>query len=350
MLPTTRRHDIDWLRVIAIWLLIIYHLGIGFQPWGVFIGFIQNNDSLTGLHAPMFLLNVWRIPLLFFVSGMGVCFAMRKRNWKELIRERTQRILIPLAFGTVAVVPWHTLLWQSYYHQDLAYTPHPGHLWFLANIFAYVLLLLPFFTYLKHQPESRLSQGLHWLFARPLVFLVIVLCFIGEAWLVAPASFEQYAYTWHGFWLGLLAFLFGYLMVYTGAAMWEQLRRGKWFFLLLAMGLYVWRLVWYDLMAPYPLMAIESNAWIFALFGLGYQYLNRPGAALNYLSKASYPIYILHMFFLFLGSYLLFPLSWPAVVKFVLVALFTFAGCYATYEWVIRRVGFLRPLFGLRPR
>ena len=35
-----RRYDIDWLRVIAIGLLLVYHIGIGFQPWGVFIGFI----------------------------------------------------------------------------------------------------------------------------------------------------------------------------------------------------------------------------------------------------------------------------------------------------------------------
>jgi hypothetical protein len=48
MLPE-RRYDIDWLRVIAIGLLIIYHIGIGFQPWGVFIGFIQNEKPLEWL-------------------------------------------------------------------------------------------------------------------------------------------------------------------------------------------------------------------------------------------------------------------------------------------------------------
>ena len=81
---TSRRYDIDWLRVIAIGLLIIYHIGIGFQPWGVFIGFIQNNETLTQLWPPMAMLNIWRIPLLFFVSGMGVSFSLRKRSWKML--------------------------------------------------------------------------------------------------------------------------------------------------------------------------------------------------------------------------------------------------------------------------
>lgn len=87
MLTTNRRYDIDWLRVIAIGLLLIYHIAIGFQPWGVLIGFIQNNESLESTWIPMSMLNVWRIPLLFFVSGMGVCFAIRKRNWKQLLLE-----------------------------------------------------------------------------------------------------------------------------------------------------------------------------------------------------------------------------------------------------------------------
>ena len=103
----------------------------------------------------MSLLNVWRIPLLFFVSGMGVCFAIRKRRWKQLIMERTRRILIPLLFGMLFIVPLHFLVWQKYYNQELHYRIHPGHLWFLANIFVYVLLLSPLFLYLKNNKSGR---------------------------------------------------------------------------------------------------------------------------------------------------------------------------------------------------
>ena len=71
-----RRHDIDWLRVIAIGLLLIYHIAIIFQPWAMYIGFIRSEAPLQELWVPMTLLNVWRIPFLFFVSGMGVYFAM----------------------------------------------------------------------------------------------------------------------------------------------------------------------------------------------------------------------------------------------------------------------------------
>ncbi|MEL7339531.1 MAG: acyltransferase family protein, partial [Bacteroidota bacterium] len=97
---STRRYDIDWIRVIAIWLLIFYHVSIGFRPWGTLIGFIRHETALDVLEYLMALLGVWRIPLLFFVSGMGVCFAMRKRDWVQLLKERAQRILLPFVFGS----------------------------------------------------------------------------------------------------------------------------------------------------------------------------------------------------------------------------------------------------------
>ncbi len=87
--------------------------------------------------------------------------------------------------------------------------------------------------------------------------------------------------------------------------------------------------------------------WIFSLFGFGYRYLNHQSRTLSYLSQSAYPIYILHMIFLYVGSYLIVPLGIPSSVKLILLVLFTFAGCFAMYELVIRRVRILRPLFGM---
>jgi glucans biosynthesis protein C len=140
-----RRYDLDWLRVIAIGLLLIYHVAIGFQPWGLMIGFITNDQSWAELWRPMSMLNVWRIPFLFFVSGMGVYFAMQHRTWKQLVQERAKRILLPYVFGMFCIFPISLLLLQRYYKLDLGYSFSPGHLWFLGNIFAYVLILSPVF-------------------------------------------------------------------------------------------------------------------------------------------------------------------------------------------------------------
>src|SRR3954463_7108306 len=110
-----RRYDIDWLRVIAIGLLLIYHVAIGFQRWGIMIGFIANEKAWDSLWIPMAMLNIWRIPLLFFVSGMGVYFALQNRNLKQLLAERAGRILIPYVFGMFAIFPVSVFLWQRYY-------------------------------------------------------------------------------------------------------------------------------------------------------------------------------------------------------------------------------------------
>lgn len=115
---TERRYDIDWLRVIAIGLLLIYHIAIIFQPWAVFIGFIRSNELMEGLWIPMTLLNVWRIPLLFLVSGMGVYFAMRKRNVLQLLLEKRKEnpLALPIwnsSHNSFALLHFSRFLWTK---------------------------------------------------------------------------------------------------------------------------------------------------------------------------------------------------------------------------------------------
>ncbi len=345
---TNRRYDIDWLRVITIGLLLIYHITIGFQPWGVFIQFIQNEKTLEWLWIPMSMLNVWRIPLLFFVSGMGVSFAIRKRNWKHLLLERTKRILVPFLFGIFAIVPIHILFWQKYYNQDITYIFNAGHLWFLANIFIYVILLSPIFFYLKGHENRTIVSWFKKIFSSPFGLLLVVIPFVLEAVLVNPEPFELYAMTLHGFILGLLAFLFGFCFVISGDTFWNTILKWKFLFLFISVVLFVFRLLVFQLKAPNYLMAIESCNWIFAIFGFAYKYLNHPSKTLSYLSQAAYPIYIIHMIFLSLASFLIFPLEIPSILKFILVIAFTGIGCFAFYEFVIKRIRILRPLFGLK--
>ena len=190
MLTSNRRYDIDWLRVIAIGLLLIYHVAIGFQSWGIMIGFITNEKPWASLWIPMMLLNVWRIPLLFFVSGMGVYFAMQKRNWKQLILERSGRILVPFLFGVFVIFPISLYIWRSYYHWSQSYAPNPGHLWFLGNIFIYVVALSPIFFYLKRNGESKVTVAIKWIFSNPLGLLLVMAVCVAEALIVKPIPYE----------------------------------------------------------------------------------------------------------------------------------------------------------------
>jgi hypothetical protein len=347
-MTTERRHDIDWLRVIAIGLLLIYHIAIIFQPWALFIGFIRSDKFLENLWKPMTMLNVWRIPFLFYVSGMGLYFAMRKRNLKELLLERTKRILLPLLFGVVAIVPLHFFIFQQYYNFPLGYSSHMGHLWFLGNIFVYVLLLSPLFYFLLKNENETFRNRLSSFMRNPLGPLAISVFFILEAVIAKPQIFTLYAQTWHGFFLGLLAFFFGFLFVYSGKEFWQTVSKWKWLYIVLATVLFTIRLFVFETNAPAYLMVIESNCWIFGVFGLGYNYLNRPGKTLSYLSQAAYPVYIIHMIALYAGAYFILPLAISPFLKFILITFFTYIVCYIIYEFVIRRIGFIRPIFGLK--
>ncbi|GHN00544.1 acyltransferase [Cytophagales bacterium WSM2-2] len=349
MLSTNRRYDIDWIRVIAIGLLVIYHTSIGFQPWGRMIGFITTDKPWMSLWTPMAMLNVWRIPLLFFVSGMGVYFAIQNRNWKQLLVERASRILVPFVFGIFCIVPLHVYILQYYYEMQPTYVANPGHLWFLGNIFVYVLIFTPLFFYLKKNEDGKLVSWLRKLMSTLLGLLPVVGAFVIEVLILDPRPYEMYVMTKHGFFLGLLAFFFGFCFVLCGEGFSKMIVKWRWLFL--AGGIALFAIRNYESSVGAPVLnwqlPIETNCWILSVLAFGYQYLNRPGKALAYLSQAAYPVYILHMIFLYLGSLLIFRLTIPVQLQFVLVVLFTLVGCFGTYE-VIRRVSLLRFLFGLK--
>jgi membrane-bound acyltransferase YfiQ involved in biofilm formation len=173
--------------------------------------------------------------------------------------------------------------------------------------------------------------------------------FIAEVWMVNPMPYELYAMTWHGLVLGLLAFFCGFCFVLAGDGFWNMLLKYRWMFLILGIAFFTIRAMVSGMKAPGYMLALESQCWILTMFAFGHKYLNRPGKALSYLSEAAYPVYILHMIFLFLGSLLIFPLDLPVQLEFVLMLLFTGIGCFAMFE-VIKRVNILRPLFGVKLR
>lgn len=342
-----RRYDIDWLRVIAIGLLLIYHIAIVFQPWALFIGFMRSDEQLLGLWTPMTLLNVWRIPLLFFVSGMGVFFAMRKRNVKQLLLERARRILFPYLFGIVAIVPLHFLIFQDYYDQTLTYVAHPAHLWFLGNLTIYISILFPLFYYLVRTTGSAFHRGLAKLMSSPVGPLTLTIFFVAEVLIVKPQVFALYAQTAHGYFIGFLGFFFGFLLVYIGKPFWNTMLNWRYFYLGLAVLLFLNRLWIFNNAAPNYLMAVESVVWIYTLFGFAHKHLNHPSKALKYLSKAVYPVYIIHMAVLYAAAYVILPLQIPATAQFLLIVLITGIGCIGIYELVLKRVPFLGNAFGM---
>ena len=151
--------------------------------------------------------------------------------------------------------------------------------------------------------------------------------FVAEALLLDPQLYELYAMTWHGFFLGLLAFFLGFCLMFAGKDCWGILLKGRLLFLIISISLFAWRMTQLVQRVPVYQLATESVFWLFSVFAFAFRYLNHPSRLLSYLSQAAYPIYILHMPFLFLGSSLIFPLDIDVQLKFIMVLIFTTAGC-----------------------
>ncbi len=348
-MKTERRYDIDWLRVIAIGLLMVYHVAIVFQPWGLMVGFATNKETWESLWIPMTLLNIWRIPLLFFISGMGVYFSFQNRNWQQLLKERTVRILIPYLFGIFVIVPVYMFILQKNYQWTLAYSPSPSHLWFLGNIYSYVILTLPILYLIKSTPSVFLTKWFKKIGNSPLFLVIVIACFIAEVALVKPALFEMYALTWHGYFLGFLAFIFGFCFAILGTPFREMLIKYRWIFFVLGAFLYVFRTLQMPFLDKNIHLPLESCLWIFAIFAFGNKHLNLNlnSNVLAYLSKAVYPIYILHMIFIGLFSLLILPLNLGVELKFLSVLIGTITSCLLCYEFIITRFKIFKLLFGV---
>jgi glucan biosynthesis protein C len=109
-IPEGRRHDVDWLRVVAVLLLIPFHSAVIFNRYAEW--YVTNEAPSLALEAFAYFLSQWRMPLLFFVSGVGTVFALGFRAPQKYIRERAGRLLLPLAFGVLVIVPPQVYLWR----------------------------------------------------------------------------------------------------------------------------------------------------------------------------------------------------------------------------------------------
>ncbi len=346
--PFLRRHDVDWLRTAAMGFLILFHILVTFQSWTDPTRYPRNEDLLEGLVPFISFLVVWRIPLLFMISGMGVRFAMERRDWKALMKDRTIRILMPYLFGMlilgpflVAVLP--LLGWDAPYVLDF------GHLWFLLNIFLYVLWLIGFLFYLKDKPNNAFFRMLKAVIRRPFGILFLALPLMVEAWATSPEYFGVYIDNIHGWVMGLICFFIGFSVISVQEEFWPAVERGRWVTLIVAASLFAVRFYVFDLVNEVHWLAgLESMCWMLSVFGFGAVYLNRPSRALAYFSKAVYPVYIVHLPIQFTLCYFLLPLSLPAYGKLGVLLVGTYGLSLLLYEFFLRRLRWIRPLFGMK--
>jgi glucan biosynthesis protein C len=99
---TQRLFFLDWLRILAFGLLVLYHVGMYYVGWG---WHVKSATLVTALEPLMMLSSPWRMALLFFISGAATQALMRKTQGVGLLKQRSIRLLWPLLFGMFIIVP-----------------------------------------------------------------------------------------------------------------------------------------------------------------------------------------------------------------------------------------------------
>lgn len=368
-----RRYDLDWLRVLAFTLLILFHTGMMFNNWG---WHVKNPETSSLLEYLMIFLNQWRMPLLFFISGAAVWFAMEKYTTPRFALERIKRLLVPLVFGMFVIIPpqvYYERLFQGqqfsslweYYRTVLELHPYPEgnfswhHLWYLPYILCFSFLMLPAFRFFKSERGREiLRNATDRLSKRRLYFFAFVPIAVSEVSLRPywPDNFHNLIDDWAHFTSTLIIFCLGFALA-SSDRIWPQIGRDRRRLLMLGITtvslLYV---CWYtDLELPflgtefYRILR-SANVWFWVLTVLGYGsiYLRHDSKFLRYANQAVYPFYILHQTITVVVGYYL--VDWDAgiPVKFLVLATATFVGSWVLYEFPIKRLNFVRPLFGLK--
>ncbi len=367
----TRRYDLDWLRVCAFGLLIFYHIGMFYVTWD---WHVKSQYASAAIEPLMLLTNTWRIPLLFLVSGAAYRFATDRIHLGTVAGKRSLRLLVPLIFGMLVIVVPQVYFevrqagtfdggFLEFYGRYLAFdqsfnTPIPtwNHLWYIVYLWVYSMVLLPFIPLLRRVSRPSMSEG-----TLP-AWLVLVLPVIPLAIFVVllrPDFPETHALTndWWNHARYFYIFTLGFLIP-KQQWVWTAIRRVTWPAIALAIICYrvyvgmretgVFEdVTMLDVHLIRVFIQFEGWFWIVAILGLGYRYLNRPSRLLSYLNEAVYPFYILHQTIIIMLGATLTTYSVGAGVEASLIIVGTFGGCWLLYEFLIRRFGLLRLVFGM---
>ena len=97
-----RRYDLDWVRIGAFLLLILYHIGMYYVTWD---WHVKSPHASSAIEPLMLLTSPWRLSLLFLVSGVATGYLLERQGARGFLGRRSVRLLVPLVFGMLVIVP-----------------------------------------------------------------------------------------------------------------------------------------------------------------------------------------------------------------------------------------------------
>lgn len=362
-----RRYDLDWLRIAAFGLLILYHIGMFYVTWGWHVKSTRASDLLEPM---MLLLNPWRLGLLFLVGGAATAFMAQRLTPGRLARDRFHRLFWPLLAGMLVIVPpqsyleiveklgwdggfgrFYALYLSGYggwcHEGECLIVPTWNHLWFVAYALVYALLAAALLALgvLRLPAMSKRTAGLLFVVA-PWLWL----------WAMRTVLFPQFGSThalvddWYNHSVYLPLFLLGFAVA-RAPFLSDLAARLRWatfaFFLigyaggrLMATG----ELEGGALLLARGLRELQAWAAILTALGFARRHLaDADGPARRLLTRAIFPCYIVHQTAIVAAAFWLSRQGLPLPIEAGLLLLATIGACavatWAAFRWA--PVGFL---------
>ncbi len=374
-----RRHDLDWLRLIAIVILLFFHTGMWFNQWG---WHVKNSETSTTFQYWMIWSHYFRMPLLLFISGAGTFMALGKRTPKQFAGERFRRLFIPLVFGMFVVVPpqiyyEHIKEYASYwdfYKTVFNFIPYPEgsfswhHLWFILYLLVYSLLALPLLRFLRSPRSESFKNVALRLLGIPAGILVIPSAFILITQIILrpyfPEETHDLIHDWAFFTFYFLFFVMG-IICYSIPKLWDAIGASRKYLLItMLFSLIPFYACYFHFRGlielPWSIDFIETTFDVTAIFvswftvitiiAYGQHYLNKPHPWLTKVNEGLYPFYILHQTVIIAIGYYVCQWDLSISAKYWTIAFLTLASCTLFYLFLIRPFNVMRFLFGVKAK
>ena len=364
--PGSRRTDLDLLRVAACFAIIMAHAVLIFTAEPRY--HIKSAEPRLVANVLYEALRIGTLPLFFALSGWGSVVALRRRSAGRFLRDRAERVLLPLVAGMLILGPFIKFIersqgrnigvtgWRLVEPLQIGFleflTNYWGrlnlltwsHLWFLAYLFIISIALLPLLQYLARRVPSDAMPG------RALAFLPAP----ALALLVVAGS---------GYWPNLpnLVQDWGSLLFYAGCvgmgawlAAWPgfeaRLRQDAPLFLALAVAGFAIIIA----MGQTTLgrVGVGLCAWgaIGASFGYAGRHAPAPSAVLNWLGESTMAVYVLHHLPVLAIAAWLLPLAIPDTLKVIVIVLGATAASLLAYRFLVQPFATPRILIGMDAR
>jgi glucans biosynthesis protein C len=376
--PAVRNNYLDWLRVLAILFVLVYHSTRFFnlEDWEVKNPMRYEWVELWNLFSWN-----WMMPLIFVISGASLYYAVGKAGAGKFVKDKVLRLLIPflVAVSTHATLQvylnWitHDLFSGSYFqflprYFSGVFAAGPlfifefweMHLWYLLWLFILTLLLYPLMRWLKASGRQALAAtgsflarpGAIYLLALPTVLLMAFADPQSPLMAEKAGGWSQVIYLW---------LLFSGFILTSSDRLQESIKRLRWVSLGLGTGLlsFLLAVVITQGVPSYGttlytvglgVAGLSSWCWILAFFGLAMRYLDFRKPLLEYANEAVLPFYILHQSVLICLGYFIVQWAIPDLLKWITILAASFAIIMGLYEYLIRRINLLRFLFGMKVR